>query len=90
MPVKTPAARLSDDPLTRAMAPPPDEPEQQRAERLRGEQEAKRISDLIDEELNRQRMAEKKGPKAVKVLLLGASPSSACFAAFSDSKHGGM
>lgn len=53
------------------MAPPPDETPAQRAERLRAEAEAKRISDMIDEELNRQRLAEKKGPKPVKILLLG-------------------
>jgi guanine nucleotide-binding protein subunit alpha len=80
MPVRGPRAKviaqlddlsLSDDPLTRAMAPPPDETPGQRAERLRSEAEAKRISDMIDEELNRQRLAEKKGPKPVKILLLG-------------------
>ncbi|KLO10580.1 G-alpha-domain-containing protein [Schizopora paradoxa] len=61
----------TDDPLTRAMAPPHNETESERAERLRAEAEAKRVSDMIDEELNRQRIAEKKGPKPVKMLLLG-------------------
>ena len=61
----------SDDPLTRAMAPPPNETPQQRAERVAAAMEAQRISDLIDEELNRQRAAEKKGQKPVKILLLG-------------------
>ena len=63
----------SDDPLTRALAPPKNESEHQRIERLRAEAEAKRISDMIDEELNRQRLAERKGPKPVKILLLGTS-----------------
>lgn len=44
----------------------------ERQERLAAELEAKRISDLIDEELNRQRAAERKGPPPVKILLLGA------------------
>ena len=69
------AARLerrnSEDPLTLAMAPPPDETEEQKAERLNAEAEAKRISDLIDEELNKQRQAERRGPRPVKLLLLG-------------------
>jgi guanine nucleotide-binding protein subunit alpha len=61
-----------DDPLTRAIAPPSYESPQERDERLAAEQEAKRVSDAIDEELNKQRISEKKGPKAIKILLLGA------------------
>ncbi|KAL5476800.1 hypothetical protein ACEPAI_2986 [Sanghuangporus weigelae] len=63
----------SDDPLTRALAPPPNETAQQRAARLAAAAEAKRISDMIDEELARQRAAEKKGQRPVKILLLGKS-----------------
>jgi guanine nucleotide-binding protein subunit alpha len=62
---------LQDDPLTRAIAPPPDETIQQRDSRIHQEREAKRISDEIDEEL---RKGLKKGPKPVKILLLGAWP----------------
>jgi len=61
-----------DDPLARAIAPPPSESFAEREQRLVEEQEAKRISDAIDDEINRQRSAEKKGPKAIKILLLGA------------------
>ncbi|KAI6045255.1 G-protein alpha subunit-domain-containing protein [Pisolithus marmoratus] len=64
-----------DDPLTRAMAPPPNETQQQREARIRAEQEAKRVSDTIDEELSRQRVADRKGPKPIKILLLGQSES---------------
>ncbi|KAJ6551401.1 guanine nucleotide-binding protein alpha-4 subunit [Mycena capillaripes] len=53
----------------------PDEPPEERAARLAREQEAKKRSDLIDEELNRERIAEKKGIKPVKILLLGQSES---------------
>ncbi|KAI5122002.1 hypothetical protein M0805_001834 [Coniferiporia weirii] len=63
----------SDDPLTRLLAPPPSESPAQRAARVAGAAEAKRISDLIDDELNRQRAAERKGPRPVKILLLGKS-----------------
>lgn len=59
------------DPLTAAMAPPPNESEEDRQARLAAEHAAKVRSDAIDEELNRQRQAEKRAPKQVKVLLLG-------------------
>ncbi|KAK7045704.1 hypothetical protein VNI00_007537 [Paramarasmius palmivorus] len=71
MPV--PKARRSvsdDDPLTRAMAPPPNETPAQREERLQREKEAKERSDAIDNEINQQRMADKKEQAPVKVLLL--------------------
>lgn len=60
-----------DDPLTRAMAPPPNETAAEREVRLLAEKEAQKRSDAIDEELNRQRNAEKKAPKCVRLLLLG-------------------
>ena len=63
-----------DDPLTRALAPPPNETDEQRQIRLAAEAEAKRVSDAIDEELQRQAKAEKRGPKLVKILLLGEPP----------------
>lgn len=63
-----------DDPLTKAMAPSPDETEVEREARLAAEREAQRRSDAIDEELNRQRINEKK-TKCVRVLLLGQSES---------------
>lgn len=57
-----------DDPLTRAMAPPPDETAQDREARIRKEQEAKKVSDEIDVELKKDL---KNGVKPVKILLLG-------------------
>jgi len=59
------------DPLTLAIAPPPDETAGERETRLRKEAQAKKVSDAIDEELERQRLAERRGPKPVRVLLLG-------------------
>ncbi|KAG2367170.1 guanine nucleotide binding protein, alpha subunit [Suillus spraguei] len=64
-----------DDPLTRALAPPTYETPAERDERLAAELEAKRVSDAIDDELNKQRISDKKGPKAIKILLLGQSES---------------
>lgn len=63
---------VDEDPLTRAIAPPPNETPVERELRIAAELEAKRVSDAIDEELNRQRIADKKYPKPVKILLLGA------------------
>ncbi|KAJ3971624.1 guanine nucleotide binding protein, alpha subunit [Lentinula raphanica] len=63
------------DPLTNAISPPPDETAQEREIRIKQELEAKQKSDAIDEDLNRQRAAERRGPKPVRVLLLGQSES---------------
>lgn len=61
---------IDDDPISRILAPPPDESPEEREIRLAAEKEAKKRSDAIDEELTRQRNAERKS-KPVKVLLLG-------------------
>ncbi|KAJ7209639.1 guanine nucleotide binding protein, alpha subunit [Mycena pura] len=63
------------DPLALALQPPPGETPQEKDARLQREREAKKRSDLIDQELNRQRAAEKKAVKPVKILLLGQSES---------------
>ena len=60
-----------DDPLSRVMAPPPDETAEDREARVLAEQEAKRISDAIDEELQNAAKAERRGPRPTKMLLLG-------------------
>jgi hypothetical protein len=69
------ARREDDDPLDRAMAPPPNETPEEREKRLADEAEAQRRSDAIDEELNRQRLAEKR-ESHIRILLLGKSYSS--------------
>ncbi|KAF8170297.1 guanine nucleotide binding protein, alpha subunit [Mycena galopus ATCC 62051] len=63
------------DPLTLALAPPPGETPQDREARLQREREAKKRSDLIDQELALQKTANKKSTKPVKILLLGQSES---------------
>ncbi|CCM01087.1 uncharacterized protein FIBRA_03135 [Fibroporia radiculosa] len=64
-----------DDPLTLALAPPPNESDTERGERLQREAEAKRISDSIDEELKQEKAAWKKNKSLFKLLLLGQSES---------------
>lgn len=59
------------DPLTLALQPPPDETFQQRVQRLRVEEEARRISHLIDEQIKVDRAQMKKTANAHKLLLLG-------------------
>lgn len=68
-----------NDPLTAALAPPPNESPQARERRLREEAEAQRVSDDIDETIRAERSALKKR-KVMKMLLLGQSESgeSAC------------
>ncbi|KIP06671.1 hypothetical protein PHLGIDRAFT_106742 [Phlebiopsis gigantea 11061_1 CR5-6] len=63
------------DPLTQALAPPPDETDEQRAERLQKEERARRVSDEIDEQIRQERAALKKQKRPIKVLLLGQSES---------------
>ncbi|KAJ7770568.1 guanine nucleotide binding protein, alpha subunit [Mycena metata] len=64
-----------DDPFALFLAPPEGETPEQREVRLLLEKEAKEISDSIDEQLSREKAQEKKGPRPVKVLLLGQSES---------------
>ena len=61
------------DPLSAAIAPPPDESDEARAERLATEAAAQQVSEQIDQQIERDRQALKKAPKSVKLLLLGAS-----------------
>ncbi|KAJ6578829.1 guanine nucleotide binding protein, alpha subunit [Mycena vulgaris] len=65
---------FEEDPLTAALAPPPNESPADRELRERAESEAKRVSDEIDAQLRRERENEKKR-KPVKLLLLGQSES---------------
>jgi guanine nucleotide-binding protein alpha-1 subunit len=64
------------DPFAKVLAPPQTESPSERQARLLDEAKAKRLSDSIDDELEKQRIAEKRGPSAVKVLLLGIPPIS--------------
>jgi len=64
-----------EDPLTLALAPPPNETYEQRIAREAAEAEAKRINDEIDEQLRREREQDRKKKKPIKLLLLGQSES---------------
>ncbi|KAF9778279.1 guanine nucleotide binding protein, alpha subunit [Thelephora terrestris] len=62
------------DPITAALLPPPNESAADREKRLRAEEQAKKISDDIDEMLKAERN-ERRKKNPVKVLLLGQSES---------------
>ena len=63
-----------NDPLSAVMLPPPNETFEQRAIRMQHEEEARRVSDAIDDVLKQERLAQKK-KKVVKLLLLGQGES---------------
>lgn len=65
---------LSDDPLDAALRPPIDETEEEKSARLALEEEAKRISQEIDDSI-REEKAQRKKSRAVRLLLLGQSES---------------
>ena len=73
MPAHKLAINPDYDPLTIITNPPNDESPEQRRNRLDAEQRAKKISDSIDDEINRERIAQRKSPRPVKLLLLGMS-----------------
>ena len=81
-PVRRLIARLmrsrtdDDDPLTAALTPPQDETSEARAIRLSREEEARRVSEAIDESIRAERQMNKKH-KIVRILLLGQSESGA-------------
>jgi guanine nucleotide-binding protein subunit alpha len=64
------------DPFSLVLQPPKDETPAERQQRVELEQEQKRVSDQIDDELRRERAdRKKKSKREVKVLLLGQSES---------------
>ncbi|KII94317.1 hypothetical protein PLICRDRAFT_675360 [Plicaturopsis crispa FD-325 SS-3] len=67
--------RTLSDPFAAVLRPPPDETPEQREDRLIAEQEAKKVSDGIDEQIRNERNEKKRGKTEVKVLLLGQSES---------------
>lgn len=60
-----------DDPLSRALAPPPNETSEEKAQREAGEAKAKANSEEIDRQLLKDKDALAKR-RIVKLLLLGA------------------
>lgn len=64
------------DPFALVLAPPEGETPPERQKRLLSEQEEKRVSDQIDEDLRKERSElKRKSKREVKVLLLGQSES---------------
>lgn len=70
------------DPLDDALRPPVDETDEERTIRLRTEEQAKRVSDAIDEAIRQERQVAKK-KDVVHVLLLGQSESGTTLFIFS-------
>lgn len=64
----------NDDPFDAFLRPPPDETPEQRATRLLCEEEANRISQVIDARIKAEKQARKK-KRIVRLLLLGQSES---------------
>lgn len=62
---------LDVDPIAAALTPPENETPEERQARISRERAAKKVSDDIDEQLNRERQQVKRQPKPLKLLLLG-------------------
>lgn len=67
--------RSDSDPLARVLLPPPNESPEERELRIARENDAKKISDGIDEMIRQERIERKKSRAEVNVLLLGQSES---------------
>ncbi|KAF8144347.1 G-alpha-domain-containing protein [Mycena galopus ATCC 62051] len=75
MVARTHKTQLSD-PIALVLQPPPNETPAERQKRVELEQEQKRVNDLIDDDLRKDRADRKKrARREVKVLLLGQSES---------------
>jgi len=74
---RSPSVYSTDDPLAFAIRPPATETEEERGIRMALEMEARRNSDLIDEDLRaeREKMKRRKATGEVKLLLLGQAES---------------
>ncbi|OSX55882.1 hypothetical protein POSPLADRAFT_1063362, partial [Postia placenta MAD-698-R-SB12] len=65
----------ADDPLTRALQPPPDESPDDRDARLQQQRAAQAVSHEIDQTLQEDKKAYDRRKKAIKILLLGQAES---------------
>ena len=74
---RPPSVYSQDDPLSSALRPPDAETELERRARLQREAEAKRISDVIDEQLKVDRRIYEKSKQDVRVCF-PPMPSSPC------------
>jgi len=69
--IRTPSIHSQNDPITEALKPPPSETEAERIARLTAEEEARRISEKIDNDLREERehLRRKKGDVKVSIWL---------------------
>ena len=74
---RSPSVYSTDDPLAFAIRPPDSETEEERQRRTAMETEARRTSDLIDEDIRveRERIKRRRAAGEVKLLLLGQAES---------------
>jgi guanine nucleotide-binding protein alpha-1 subunit len=77
MPTGSSSFDTSIDPLTAAIAPPPNESTEEKRLRLQKEEQARLVSEAIDADISRERNRLKKEKPPVRVLLLGQSESGA-------------
>lgn len=70
-----PRESLPMDPISLALAPPANETPAQRKLREAEEDEARKVSQRIDDQLKAEKVATKKNKNCVKVLVLGQSES---------------
>ncbi|KZT65499.1 G-protein alpha subunit [Daedalea quercina L-15889] len=70
-----PPASDPDDPLSKALQPPPDESPDDRARRIQQQKDAQAISHSIDQDIQESRKAFERRKKAIKILLLGQAES---------------
>ena len=66
-----PNVSLNEDPLAKALLPPPNESPSEREKRMEAQAEAIRISKEIDESLQESRKVWENRKNGIKVLLLG-------------------
>lgn len=67
--------RTTSDPLAAALLPPPNESPIDRENRLKAEQDARKVSEHIDDMIRQERAERRRTRAEVKVLLLGQSES---------------
>ena len=67
--------RTTSDPLAAALLPPPNESPIDRENRLKAEQDARKVSEHIDDMIRQERAERRRTRTEVKVLLLGQSES---------------
>lgn len=82
--IRTPSIHSQNDPITEALKPPPSETEAERIARLTAEEEARRISAKIDDDLQEERehLRRKKGDVKVSIWLAFSGAFTHCLSSY--------